>query len=135
MIKTRRSRGFWRRSDGASAVEFAIIAPVFIAAIFALFQGGVAIFSYAAMQNCLEAGARHLLFDNTDEAGTRTVIMDKADNSLLLADNLTIDMENGTTPVPYTRIKLTYTLSMFNAFGLEDGVTLNASTVVPLAGS
>jgi len=39
-LKNRKSIGFWRKRDGTAAIEFAIIAPVFLALMFSIFEVG-----------------------------------------------------------------------------------------------
>jgi len=57
---------YFKRQKGASAVEFAIILPILIMVIFAIFQFGIAYNNYIALTHAAREGAR-LAAVNFDE--------------------------------------------------------------------
>ena len=54
----RRLRRFGRNSSGSAAVEFAFIAPVFFALIFAIMETGMVFFAGQVLDTAVEDGAR-----------------------------------------------------------------------------
>ena len=50
--------GFWRDRRGASAVEFAITAPVFLALVIGVVEGGLLLWTQFGLQYGSEAAAR-----------------------------------------------------------------------------
>lgn len=49
----------WRRNQaGATAVEFALVAPLFIALLFGILQGGLLLWTQLALQQATERAAR-----------------------------------------------------------------------------
>ena len=52
-------RALGREHSGAAALEFALVAPVFLLAIFGIFQLGMAFHASAGLRNGVEAAARH----------------------------------------------------------------------------
>lgn len=47
-----------RQSDGASAVEFALTAPLFMGLLWVVIEGGMALWTQFGMENAVEAAAR-----------------------------------------------------------------------------
>src|SRR3972149_10218117 len=60
-----------KRQEGASTVEFALIAPVLIMLIFAIFQFGLAYNSYLAITHAAREGARLASVGKFDEDAVR----------------------------------------------------------------
>jgi Flp pilus assembly protein TadG len=60
-LGARSIRRFGRASDGATAVEFAIIAPAFLATLIAVLQTCVFMFAQAALQNAAVEAGRYFL--------------------------------------------------------------------------
>ncbi len=46
------------RRDGSSAVEFAIVGPMFIGIMMAIFQGGILLWTQLGMEHAVESAAR-----------------------------------------------------------------------------
>jgi Flp pilus assembly protein TadG len=53
--------GFWRRRDGAAAVEFALVAAPFLALILAIIQVGLIIYASQSLQTMAAAAGRLIL--------------------------------------------------------------------------
>ena len=54
-----------RREDGASAVEFALIAPVFIVLLFGMLEFGLAMFTTYNLRAAVREGGRQSAVENT----------------------------------------------------------------------
>ncbi|HZV85234.1 MAG TPA: TadE family protein [Brevundimonas sp.] len=52
------ARRFLNETGGASAVEFALVAPVFIASTFGIMYAALLIYSYAGLQSAAQEAAR-----------------------------------------------------------------------------
>lgn len=64
-----------RREDGATAVEFALLAPVFLAMVLICLQIGMALHKGNTVQWAINKAARAALLDDTlDEAGIQAYI-------------------------------------------------------------
>jgi Flp pilus assembly protein TadG len=70
-IQRRASRvsRFARASDAATAVEFALIAPAFLATLIAVFQTCVFMFAQTALQNAANTAARYFLTGQAQNNG------------------------------------------------------------------
>ncbi len=58
-------RRFWANIRGATAVEFAITAPVFFALLFGIVDGGRLLWTQVGLQHAVEMAARCASIDNT----------------------------------------------------------------------
>lgn len=56
----------WRDKGGASAIEFAILLPVFLPMIFAIIQFGEAFWTQTALQHAVEMAARCATINTTN---------------------------------------------------------------------
>jgi len=90
--------------SGAALVEFALVAPLIIAAIFGVLQVGMAMQSYNAIRNVTADTARYALVEyqkgqEPSNATIRTEALSIADGSpyLLKERNLNIEIENAAT--------------------------------------
>lgn len=54
-------RGFCRASDGATAVEFALVMPLFILVFVEILQGGLYVFCYAALEKATADATRTIM--------------------------------------------------------------------------
>lgn len=57
-ILAKRMRGFGRNRSGSAAVEFAMIAPIFFALIFAIIETGMMFFASQTLEVAVQDGAR-----------------------------------------------------------------------------
>ena len=60
---------YFKKQKGASAVEFAIILPILIMLIFAIFQFGIAYNNYIALTHAAREGARLAAVNMDEELG------------------------------------------------------------------
>ena len=134
-----RLRSFWRRAKdvgacrlGATAVEFGIVAPLFLAMTLGMVEMGRAMWIKASLQYACEETARYYMVNNgatttTLKAQAQTYL---ADTGVTIATNpFTSTIDTSTTPDTMT-ITATYTFTgLVLPFPFPD-VTLNAKSVV-----
>jgi len=102
-------RRFCRARHGATAVEFALIAPAFLATFLALFQTCVFLFAQMALQDAAQEAARYFLTGQAQKGNwTNTQVISKVCPAVLFnCGNLYIVVQNSnsfsgasTTPPP-----------------------------------
>jgi Flp pilus assembly protein TadG len=71
MLKFVRSKSKLRNEKGASAVEFALVLPIFVSVIFAIFQFGIAFNNWIAITHAAREGARLAAVGQYDEQRVR----------------------------------------------------------------
>lgn len=133
MIKIRGLRQLARNRSGASAVEFALVGPLFFLVLFGAMQVGIALFNYNSLENALAAGARHLSLNESDEIGAKSVARETAIASYLNPERVVINTQHGSAPYKHIEIRGTYTFRMVGPPFFEEGIDLNASVLVPIS--
>ena len=126
--------GFLRQERASAAVEFAIVIPVFLVCVMALFQVGFGVYAHSTISRLAEDGLRHLLFQPDDESGAREAIFAAMGATALDPDQLTISMRNQTVPYDHIELRLDYLFQVLGPFPLPERVPLHAVVMVPLAG-
>lgn len=124
---------FLRQERGSAAVEFAIVIPVFLVCIMALFQVGFGVYAHSTISRLAEDGLRHLLFQPDDENGARDAIFAAMSHTALDPTQLTISMQNQTEPYDHIELRLDYLFQVLGPFPLPERVPLHAVAMVPLA--
>lgn len=124
---------FLRQQRASAAVEFAIVIPVFLVCIMALFQVGFGVYAHSTISRLAEDGLRHLLFQPEDEDGAREAIFAAMSATALDPTQLTISMHNQTTPYNHIELRLDYLFQVLGPFPLPERVPLHAVVMVPLA--
>ena len=71
MFKFTKSKAKLRNEKGASAVEFALVLPIFISVIFGIFQFGIAFNNWIAITHAAREGARLAAVKQYDEQRVR----------------------------------------------------------------
>ena len=71
MFKFVKSKSKLRNEKGASAVEFALVLPIFVSVIFAIFQFGIAFNNWIAITHAAREGARLAAVGQYDEQRVR----------------------------------------------------------------
>lgn len=103
-------RLFQRDDRGVTAIEYALLAPVFLVIVFAVLQISIAFHKGNTAQWAVKKAARQLLVnDDLDEDGLQEIVNEHLTS---LGEDLTIDIaytvdESGTVPIG--RITATYT--------------------------
>lgn len=117
----RKLRKFASRSDGSAAVEFGLIAPVFLLLVLGIFQVGAWLQAYNAMRNAVTKTARSVAVEyQTDNKLTNSQIEDlglaigSTAPYLLDSDDLAVKVTVPTTQTFSTarELKLTMTYQM-----------------------
>jgi len=75
-------RKLLRQDNGATAVEFAFTAPLFMALIFGIVESGLAIWTQFGLENAVEAAARCAAVTTAVCSGSSTVASYAAANTL-----------------------------------------------------
>lgn len=129
------TKKFAQDTRGVSAIEFAILGPVFLAGIFGVIFACSGLFAYSAMQASLSAGQRSLYFDSDDQASAEAAVRAVATDNNLREENLGIVFVTESSPFHHVEIQLTYSVPLFAIFGLGETLTLKASKLVPVESS
>ncbi len=134
-----RLRSFWRRAKGigacrlgATAVEFALVAPLFLSMTLGLMEMGRAMWIKASLQYACEETARYYIVNNSASATTLKAQAQTflSDTGVTVATNpFTASVDTSTTPDTMT-ITATYTFTALVPFIPFPNVTLNAKSVI-----
>ena len=124
-------RRFGRNEDGGPAIEFAIIAPVFITVCLGVISLGYAFQVRNEMAHAVDAGIRKVMMNPAiTDADLETAIKDAFQESD--PDSLTVTLTNSTIDgVDYRSIALSYPFTRIVIPGLPDNVTLGLSRRTP----
>ena len=125
-------RRFRRNEDGGPALEFAIIAPVFIAVCLGAISLGYAFQVRNEMAHAVDAGIRQVMMDpDITDDDLVTAIRDEFIESD--PDNLTVTLTQTTIDgVNYRSIALSYPFTRIVIPGMPDNMTLGLSRRTPL---
>ena len=128
-----RSKLNLRDSSGATALEFALVSPVFIMTLVGVFQVAWALHSAATVKWSLETASRNLMLNPSETAATL-----KSDMVTLLAgrassSNLTVTIATDTSnPAGKMLVASSvYTTPLIIPLLPDNSLTFNASTTVP----
>lgn len=124
---------FWRETRGASALEFALISPVFIGMLMGVFYVGMAFYCDAAVRHAVQKNSRLLILDPTTSASAlKTAVTADLQNVPVENVALSLSTEVVDTNEKVDRItwSYSYTLSvpLFADYLIESG----SSLVVPV---
>lgn len=122
---------FARDEDGSPAIEFAIVAPVFVSVCLGVISLGYAFQVRNEMAHAVDAGIRQVLLDPaiTDQ-DLETAIKDAFQESD--PDNLTVALTETTIDgIDYRSIALSYPFTRIVIPGLPDNMTLALSRRTP----
>jgi Flp pilus assembly protein TadG len=87
--------GFWRRREGAAAVEFAIVAAPFLALVLAIIQVGLIIYASQSLQTAAATAARLILTGQAQNQSMTQAQFDQAvcgDATLFTCSGLMVDV-------------------------------------------
>jgi Flp pilus assembly protein TadG len=121
--------GLARACDGATAVETAIVLPVFLLLLFAVIEAGLIFWTQSTLQSAVEAAARCAVVDKT-QCGSTSAIQTYA-ASQAIGMTVTSSLFIVSTPSCGHQVSITYPFS-FIVSGLFPGtMTLNAISCHP----
>ena len=96
MFKFAKSKSKLRNEKGASAVEFALVLPIFIMLVFGIFQFGIAFNNWIAITHAAREGARLAVVGQYDEQRVR----DSAPSVDI--ESISVSGQDGTVGSPVT---------------------------------
>jgi Flp pilus assembly protein TadG len=127
---------FWKRfataTDGASALEFALVAPVFFAMLFGTIQMGIAYYYAGSVQFALEKTARLTMVNQDMSAGQ---VQAAFANELATYTDEDVDISytvDNSGAVPIAEFSATYTREIIIPFVPSFDVSFDVETRVPL---
>jgi len=120
--------------SGATALEFALVAPVLIVFLFGTFQLAWALHCAASVRWSLETNARTLLLNPSTTAAQLKSAMLTQLSGVADASNITVALanDNSTPNAPMVRASSTYQANLAIPFLSAKALTFNAQTEVPL---
>jgi Flp pilus assembly pilin Flp len=70
-----RTKRFIANDKGASAIEFGFVAPILVAVVLAILDGGLLIYRTYEMRSAISSGTQYLLRGGSDEAVAKAVVL------------------------------------------------------------
>ncbi|MFN3620596.1 TadE/TadG family type IV pilus assembly protein [Sphingorhabdus sp.] len=120
--------GLLRDIQGATAVEFAVVAPIVFTLIFGIFQVGILFYANAGLQQGINEGARYAtIFPTPTDNQIRTRILQTTfglQSNFIEGPTVTRGVSDG---VAYVDVSMTYRAPIGFAFASVPPVTLKAS--------
>lgn len=126
MFKFDKSKSKLRNEKGASAVEFALVLPIFVSVIFAIFQFGIAFNNWIAITHAAREGARLAAVGQYDEQRVR----DSAPSVAI--ESISVSGQDGAVGDPVTVIVAGNVLNINIPFAGNWPVTLRSTAVMRL---
>lgn len=127
----RRSGGFLASCRGATAVEFAIVAPLFLAMMVGVFELSRAMWIKASMQYAVEETARYALVNTSKTtAELETYALSKLSASGVKTTGMTFNVTGDGT---YADIQVSYTFQTLTSLLPFPTLNLTAKSRVPLS--
>lgn len=128
----RKPGSFWRNDGGASALEFALVLPVFAAMMFGTIQMGIAFYYAGTVQYALERTARLTMIEQDMSSGQVQTAFDNelstfTDQNIVI--NYVVD-ESG--DVPIAEFTAAYVHEFIIPFVPTFSITFDVETRVPL---
>ena len=126
---------FLKNRDGAAALETALVAPIFITLVLAIFQVGWALYCGGEVRHAVERSTRLLIADpTTPEADIEAAIADDLDAVNPADVNLTMTTEAVGSSGQIARLSWTYGYTLDAPFISPVVLDFGSSIVVPLRG-
>jgi Flp pilus assembly protein TadG len=125
-------RNFWRQNGGASALEFALVLPLFATMLFGTIHMGIAYYYAGSVQYALERTARLTMVDQDMSAGQVQTAFDNelsvfTDQSIVV--NYSVDTSGD---VPIAALNATYAYEVIVPLVPAFTLTFDAEARVPL---
>jgi len=120
---------FGQASAGTTAIETAIIFPVFFLFLFAIIEAGTLFWTQSALQSAVEAAARCAAI-NTKVCGTTSAVQDYAASQVpgLVVSSTSFSV---TTPGCGHQVSISYPFSSVVPQLIPWAITLNATSCLP----
>lgn len=118
---------------GATALEFALISPIFIALIFGVFNMGFALYCGAAVRHAVQESSRAVMFNPNTTADTlKATVVSKLVQVPVTNLSLTITDETVTQTEHLRRISWTYNYMVYAPFIMSKTFEMGSSVTVPM---
>ena len=130
MIK-RLSR-IWRANGGASAVELAMILPVFVTMVMGTIQMGIVYYQAGTVQFALEEAARQVMVNPDMSSGQ---IQSSIENRLadLTSQSVTVTYSlDNSGPISIAQVNASFSIQVVIPFVPAFSIPFNAETQIPL---
>ena len=122
-----------RNTSGATALEFAIVAPVFIAMVFGVFNLGYALYCGAAVRHAVQQSSRTLMFNaNISAEAFKVTVVSKLVQVPIENLRITISDEVVTQTETLKRVTWTYDYMVYAPFLPAEQLEMGSSIAVPL---
>lgn len=122
----------WRHDGGASALEFALVLPVFAAMMFGTIQMGIAFYYAGSVQYALERTARLTMVEQDMSSGEVQTAFDN-ELSIFTDENIAINYTiDDSGDVPIAQFTAAYVHEFIIPFVPTFSVTFDVETRVPL---
>lgn len=125
-------RQFFRRSEGATAVEFAFTAPLFIGLVFAVIESGLALWTQFGLEHGVEAAARCASINTTTCSNASTTAAYAASNAFGLS--IPQSVFSVTTQTCGFQVNASYNYAYFTKYFGAPTVNLKAQACYPAYG-
>lgn len=121
------SRTFRIRRRGASAVEFAVVAPIFFLLIFGMIEYGRMIMVQQVITNASREGARRAVLDGATDSAVRTTVQNYLDGGRVTGTSRTVTISPtlGASVAAGTAITVTVSISFNDVSWLPAPFFLN----------
>ena len=126
MFKFDKNKSKLRNEKGASAVEFALVLPIFLMLVFGIFQFGIAFNNWIAITHAAREGARLAAVGQYDEQRVR----DSAPSVAI--ESISVSGQDGAVGDPVTVIVAGNVLNINIPFAGNWPVTLKSTAVMRL---
>ena len=118
-------------SSGASAVEFALVAPVLFFLILGLAQLSLITFTQHALSRAVETGARHLIFASDDHDGASQAVVQSARETYLDPERLIVSISAETSPYPHAMVTASYMMFSLGPWQHGQNWEISAQAAAP----
>jgi Flp pilus assembly protein TadG len=126
------SRNFWRQDGGASALEFALVLPLFATMLFGTIQIGIAYYYAGSVQHALERTARLTMVDQDMSASQVQTAFDN-EVSVFTDQSIVVSYSVDTSgDVPIAALSATYAYEVIVPLVPTFTLTFDAQARVPL---
>lgn len=123
---------FFKAVDGASAVEFAMILPVFVTMVMGTIQMGIVYYQAGTVQFALEEAARQVMVNPDMSSGQiQSSIENKLEDLTSQTVTVTYSLDNS-GPISVAQVNASFSIQVVIPFVPSFSIPFNAQTQIPL---
>lgn len=131
-MKMKPINSFGRDCDGASALEFAMIFPIFIAMVLGTIQMGIVYYTAGSVQFALDQAARSVMVNPAMSSGqVQTAIANQLETLTAQDVTVTYSVDNSGA-VPVGEVNAAFSIDVVIPFVPSFSISFNAETHIPL---